>query len=223
MESAKPFGFKTIIYDNKFIENLPYYNDHKDIFTKVSFGFAFKAICLYETMKIIDNGDVVFFVDSNHIIQKDPQLFVDIAIKYGIFARNHIWTYYPQKEWTRRDTFINMNCDNEFQWNAEQLQANIIGFCKSDLTMQFITEFKDYSLDYKTMFGENKYKNFDGFKEHRHDQAEYSILVHKYGFPYLNRTQNVELEFIIPELDGITPTNPIDNTYRKEQDRLDNK
>jgi hypothetical protein len=223
MESAKLCGFKTIIYDNDFILNLPYYEDHKDVLTKISFGFAFKAICLYETMKKVNDGDMVFFVDSNHVIEKNPQPFIDFAIRNGAFIQDHIWVKYYNKDWGRRDTFVNMGLDEERYWNSLQMQANIVGFCKNEKTMNFVTEWKDYSLDYKVMFGENKYPNFPSFREHRHDQEIYSLLVEKYSFPYFNRTENVWGEYVIPEKDGITPTNPVDNHHRMEEDRKDNR
>lgn len=222
-ESAKPFGFEPIIYNNDFIKNLPYYELHRDILDKVSFGFAYKAICLYETMKIIEDGDVILWADSNHVFAKDPSVFVDIAIQYGMFCRNHIWVYYPQKEWCRRDTFVNMGCDSQEYWDSFQHQDNIFAICKNEITMNFAKEWFDYCLDYKTMFGENKHENFPGFKHHRHNQAIFSILCHKYKFPYFDRTNNVWGEFVIPEIDGITPEVPVDNSYRAEADRKDNK
>jgi len=221
IESAKPFGFETIIYDNKFIENLPYYEEHKDVLTKTSFGFCHKAICLYETMACMEEGDIVFFVDSNHVVAKYPDIFINIAVNSGFFVRNHIWNIYPIKDWCRRDTFVNMGLDEERYWDAIQMQANIVGFCKNDLSMKFVTEWKDCCLDYNIMFGEGKYPNFDTFKEHRHDQIIFSLLVEKYEIPYYRRTENAWAEYIIPELNVIVPENPIDNRYRKNQDRED--
>jgi hypothetical protein len=73
------------------------------------------------------------------------------------------------------------------------------------------------------MFGEGKYPDFPTLKQHRHNQSIFSLLVCKYGFPYLNRTKNVWGEFVIPELDGIQSEHPIDNSYRREEDSKDNK
>jgi len=221
MISAQPWGFKTFIYTNDFIKNLPYYGEHKDVLTKTSFGFCHKPICLYETMNRIKKGDIVFFVDSNHVVAKDPQIFIDIALDCGFFVRDHISIRYPIKDWCRRDTMINMGLDEEKYWNATQMQANIVGFCKNNFTMKFITEWTDCCLDYKIMFGEGKHKNFDTFKEHRHDQIIFSLLVAKYNIPYLNRTESAWNEYIIPEIDTITPKNPVDNRHRMQQDRKD--
>jgi hypothetical protein len=220
-ESGKKFGLIPIIYDNDFIKNLSYYKDHLKVLERTSFGFAYKAICIYETMKIMSTGDILIWSDSNHVVDKDPQPFIDIALEEGIFCRDHIWTYYPQIEWTRKDTFVNMNCDEEKYWRHPQLQDSIIVFMKCKKIEQFVEEWKDFSLDYDVMFGNNVYPNAPTLKEHRHNQSIFTNLVCKYEFPFMNRTNNVWGEFIIPEIETITPENPVDNSYRKEQDRKD--
>jgi hypothetical protein len=62
-----------------------------------------------------------------------------------------------------------------------------------------------------------------GFKEHRHEQSLYSILVEKYQLPYIDRTSCVEMEFIIPEIDMIRTNQTERNRYRMEEDRKENK
>jgi hypothetical protein len=219
-ESAKKFDIETKIYDNKFIENLPYYDEHKDILTKVSFGFAYKPICLFESLGNLNNGDILLWADSNHIIDKDPQIFIDLALEYGVFFRNHIWVVYPQKEWCKRDTFVNMDCDSERYWNFPQLQDNVLVFRIDEKSRKFITEWKNYCLDYKTMFGENKYPDFPGLKHHRHNQAIFTNLACKYEYSFLDRTNSpIDFEYIIPEMEYIQDKNPIDYSYRKEEDR----
>jgi hypothetical protein len=221
VESAIPYGLDYIVYDNDYIKNLPYYENHKDVLDRVSFGFCYKPICFDETLKQIEYDDIVLMTDSNHIIAKDPQIFFDIANQHGMYIRDHLWIEYPNKFWTRRDMFVNMGCDEERYWDSLQMQCNIIAICKTPKTMEFVKEWLDKSLNYDIMFGNNQYPNFEGFREHRHDQSLFSILREKYGFPYLNRTKNVEMEFIIPEIETITPEHIVDNSYRKEQDRKD--
>ena len=222
-ESAKKWNLICKKLNNNYIYNLPYYDECRDVLDKVSFGFAFKAIGYYEIFKEMEYGDIAFFVDSNHVIAQAPELFYLLAEKNEAFVHDHIWTYYPNKDWTRRDTFVNMGCDEEKYWEAPQLQFNISGFKKTPRTVDFIDELFEDSLTYKIMFGENKYANFPTFREHRHDQSIFSILCKKYEFPYMNRTQNVWGEYVIPETLGITPKVKIDNSHRMEQDRKDNK
>ena len=221
IKTAEPWGLECIKFDNDYMLNLPYYQEHKHQMDKTSFGFTFKAIGYYETFKHMSMGDIAFFVDSNHIIEKDPAIFYQIAQENDVFVHDHIWTQYLNKYWTRKDTFVNMECDEPDYWDSLQMQFNISGFKKTPETNDFIQELWEKTLTEKIMFGEGKYPNMEGFKEHRHDQSIYSILVAKYGFPYFNRTSNVWAEFIIPERDGIVPGQPVDNSYRREADRKD--
>lgn len=216
LASATKFGLECYIYNNEYIKSCSHYKNNEFLLDQVSFGFAYKAICLYDTLQMIDAGDVVLLVDSNHVIAEYPNLFIDIARANDICTRDHIWTYYPNKNWTRRDTFINMNCDTERYWNAPQMQGNLIGAMKSEFSLRFVREFLDYSLNYDVMFGRDVHPNFPEYIDHRHDQSILSILREKYGIPYFNRTANVGAEYIIPELEIIQPQTIIDNSHLRD-------
>lgn len=221
VESARKFNLETIKFTNDYYKSLPLYEENKEMMNKVSFGFNVKSIGLSEAFKQMDDGDIVLFADSNHIVDKDPSIFYEYADENGVFIHDHIWIQYKNKHWTRRDTFVNMNCDSERYWESLQMQCNIVGFKKSDVTQKFIDEYLACCLNPKIMFGESKYPNFDGFREHRHDQSIFSILTEKYEFPFINRTKNVWAEYVIPEIDTLTPEHPVDNSYRRDTDRLD--
>jgi len=226
IDSGKSWDLECIKFDNSFILNSKYYPEHKDVLDKVSFGFAFRIIEIYETIQTLNEGDSILFLDSNHVITKDPSIYYDIAGKHGVFIHDHIWVYYPNKDWTRRDTFINMDCDSEKFWNAPQCQGNVFCVSKNDYTMKFLKDWLDCALNPKIMFGEGKHSNFPTFKEHRHDQSIYSVLREKYGFPYVNRSQNVWLEYVAAEMPMIETTNEEDRTmnlWRKEMDSEENK
>jgi hypothetical protein len=198
MTSAKNYFDKFIIFDNDYIENSSYYFDHKDILSRPSFGAAYKAVCIHDATMLADYGDIILWTDSNHAVISDPQIFFDIIIQNNIFAHDHLRSPYINKHWTLRDTFVNMNCDEERYWNAHHLHANVIGILKNDFGVQFVKEYLKYSLDYKTIVGENKYPNFEGFREHRQDQSIFSILIEKYHIPYYEYS-----ELVIREMDVI--------------------
>jgi hypothetical protein len=127
---------------------------------------------------------VLFWVDSNHIFIEDPQIIIDFAIKNNIFCHDHYGVKYLNKCWTCRDTFVNMGCDELRYWNSRHLQVNTIAFLKNKHSVNFIEEWKNNSLEKRIILGEGKYPNLDGFKEHRHEQSIFSILVEKYKIPY---------------------------------------
>jgi hypothetical protein len=220
VDSAKKWDLIPIHYDKSLFDTNPdYYPKYKETLDRSGFGFAFKPIGFWETLKIMDEGDCALFVDSNHIIKKDPEEFYYIIDNNSVFAQDHIWNYYPNKDWTHRDTFVNMGCDEARYWNAPEMHCCITGIKKDEFGMKFAKEYLDYCLDWRVTFGEGKHKDFASFKENRHNQSVFSIMVEKYNLSYLNREQNVWMEYIIPELDFIRETNPIDFSYRKEQDR----
>jgi len=219
LDSAKNWGIECIKLDNDYIKNWKHYNEDKDILQKPGFGFTFKAIGFCEVLKIMDDGDVALFVDSNHLVAKDPQMFYDFAEKNSIFVQDHIWLHFPNKDFTKRDTFVNMGCDEERYWNSLQMQCSIMGVCKNDFGVSFFKEYLEYCLNPKIMFGENKHPNFPTFRESRHNQSIFSIMVEKYKLPYIKRGKDtIWVEHIIPEIDFITPKTIVDNSYRKEED-----
>lgn len=221
LESAKHWGLECIKFDNDFILNWEHYDEYKETLNKPGFGFAFKPICFYETLKKTNDGDLLLFVDSNHVIAKNPSIYYEIMDKYSIFAHDHIWTYYPNRDWTKRDTFINMGCDEERYWDSPQIHCCITGIKNDEFGKMFSKEYMDYCLDWRITFGENKNPNSPSFRENRHNQSVWSIMIEKYKIPYVNRTQNSWIEQIIPELPFINAKNIIDNSHRKEQDRKD--
>lgn len=222
--SASAFEIDTTIFTNEYFYSLPYYETHKDVMDKVSFGFTMKSIMLYEMFKQMEYGDIIILTDSNHVIQ-NPDPIYEIANKDKCFIYDHIWTTYINKYFTRRDTFVNMGCDTERYWNSIHVQCNLFAFKKDIETIDFVSEYFEDCLKYNIMFGENKYPNFDGFIVHRHDQSIFSILREKYNLPYVNRTKSKDLwtEYAVPEISMIQAENPVDNTHRREEDSKENK
>lgn len=221
IESAKPWGLECIKFDNEYILNWTHYEKYKETLSKPGFGFAFKPICFYETLKNTNEGDLLLFVDSNHIIAKNPDIYYSTMDKNSLFVHDHIWTYYPNRDWTKRDTFIAMGCDEERYWNSQQMHCCITGIKNNEFGRMFAEEYMNYCLDWRITFGENKHQNFPTFKENRHNQSVWSIMVEKYKVPYVNRTENVWMESIIPELPFLSAKNIVDNAWRREQDRKD--
>jgi hypothetical protein len=224
MNSAKPYGIDCIIYTNEYFYNSPYYKEHRDVMDKVSFGFTMKSIELYDTFKEMEYGDIVILTDSNHFVAQDPEIIYYIADQYDCFIYDHIWVKYKNKEFTRRDTFVNMGCDEERYWDSIHVQCNLWAFKKTPKTEDFAREYHEDALTYKIMFGEDKYPNFPEFRVHRHDQSIFSILREKYNFPYVIRekSENLWTEYVIPEVPVIKSENPVDNSHRKEEDSKEN-
>jgi hypothetical protein len=183
-ESSKPYDFICVSYDNDWMKNSHYYKIAKDVLDKDSMGWAFKPIAIFDVLQKVKSDDVVMWVDSNHTFSENPDFIIDYAIKNGIFCHDHMNVYYPNMDFTHRDTFVNMNCDEERYWKSCHLQVNIMAFRKNNLVMPFVNEWLEFSLRYDTIIGNGVHPDFPSFREHRHEQSIFSILAEKYKVPY---------------------------------------
>jgi len=177
-------------YTADWLMNLPWSENTLKVLSRPSYGWAFKSICVYDALSMVDEGDQVLWVDSNDILTNDPQILFDFSQEHGIYSHDHTPGFHATKFWTHRDMFINMGCDEEKYWEIPQLQVNIMAFCKSPRVMEFVGEWVNHSTTYETMI-QNIQPNLMGFREHRHEQSVFTILMTKYnipttkGYPYM--------------------------------------
>ena len=82
-----------------------------------------------------------------------------------------------------------MDCDKTNYWNADQVEAGIIAFKKTDENILFLQEWLEYAknkyilTDHPNTSGK---ANFDSFIDHRHDQSILTNLCIKYDVKLVN-------------------------------------
>ena len=88
-----------------------------------------------------------------------------------------------EKQYTKRDAFVLMECDSERYSNSNQILASFSLWKKSDFTLKFVNDWLQYAqneriiTDIKNDCG---FPDFDEFIDHRHDQSIFSLLSKKY-------------------------------------------
>ena len=127
----------------------------------------------------------ILYCDSN-IRFKDIDKF-EQSFDYWIHTQylflvkhNHYFNY----EWTKRDTFIYMDADEEFYWNARQRWSVLFGVTPTEVGIKFINEYQRYCEIPSAVTEEPNVSGLDnlpGFKEHRWEQSILSILAERYG------------------------------------------
>lgn len=183
-ESAADKSFDHIV---KYTENdldSEFYETYRNIMSQ-SRGFGYwiwKPYIIKKELEKCDIGDVVCYVDSSNILLKDSSEFIldsDESIK--IFENkdsnphNQVWL---NKQWTKRDCFIKMDCDSEKYWNGPQANASYQIYKKDNKSLDFINELFEYCTDERILtdlpnvFGDN----LPEFSDHRHDQSVLSLL-----------------------------------------------
>jgi len=198
-------------YNQDWLQRHDFYKENKKILTqkKGSGYWLWKPFIILETLKLMDEGDVLFYLDAGDVFKGDIRTFLlgikqDILLTYGA---------HKNKEWTKRDCFINMGCDSEVYWNAIQLEAGIFVCRKSEYVIGIIKEWLYRCRDEEclTDIPSTHGRDLTGFKEHRHDQSILTNLKVKYNLSASDEmrqfvTCNVPIE---KELKGITFLIPV--------------
>jgi hypothetical protein len=87
-----------------------------------------------------------------------------------------------EKQWTKKDTFILLNADDQKIVDTAQVLATFILIKKSSKSIKFLEEYRDSCQDERIVsdldnqLGQD---NHPDFITHRHDQSVFSILAKK--------------------------------------------
>lgn len=177
--------FKNIFsYTKEDLKRTVFYNTYHHILDQPK-GCGY---CLWKSYYIwinlitgnIQENDILIYSDSADVIEPRgltqylANMSTDVIVMPGVF---------PQKMYTKRDCFYGMHCDEEYYWNAIQLEAGIF-ICKNT---KFATKFVELWLIYclcpelltddPNIYG---LPNFPEFKEGRYDQSILTNLVYAY-------------------------------------------
>ena len=173
-------------YDKSSIKGTEFYNKNKKILDmKRGGGYClWKPYIILESFRFIDEDEVVFYLDSGddfdcaaidkiggHMKTKNILLFEGV---------------YPNKQWTKRDCFVSMNCDEPKYWDTIQLEAGICVFKKCAQSIEILNEWIIYSSNPRIgtdLENECEEENFEGFIDHRDDQSVITNLSVKYNLP----------------------------------------
>lgn len=187
------------------------------------YGFwAWKSSIVKDYLNKLDDGDMLFWSDAGIMWNATPEslLKFDEYIKM-LSGDNDILVFGQptiEKEWTKGDVLEALGVyNNEEICNSNQYWAGCFLVKKTKRTEEFINRLIDLCELSKELITDKRSSvpNREGFKEHRHDQSLFSVLVKTYphvAIPW----QETQVE------DGNwekLKNNPIQSRRLKEQDR----
>jgi hypothetical protein len=140
---------------------------------------------MFKLLNDLEFGDILLYMDVLDDVTGNPRLkeyLIDRTNENDGFATMNLpW---PNSQWTRRDSFVLMNCDTQEYWDCPQTEAGFIGLRKSMKTMEFLAAWLTYIMDPRiaaslmvNQFGDNH----PNFRDHRADQSIYSLLLKRFG------------------------------------------
>jgi len=168
-------------------EDAEFINKHAEFINNNRRGFGYWIWKPYLIMKQIDkmeDGDVLFYSDCGcelGIENKDKLLeCIDLVKTEKLMSTRAISCL--EITWCKKDLLEKFGMDDEKYLNTEQLQSGIILLCICPETRRLIKDWYNISCDYHNIDDSPSIsKNYDCFREHRHDQSIYSLLAKKYN------------------------------------------
>ena len=154
--------------------------------------WVWKSYIIDDALSKVNDGDYVLYSDSG-------TAFID-RIDYLIQAMNREGTdimpcciTYKERQYTKRDAFVLMDCDSPKFWDSAQIFTTMIIVRKTPKSCAFIKKWMQYSQDIRIVSDDPNVMgepNLPEFIENRHDQTAFSLLCKKEGIvPFRDPSQ----------------------------------
>ncbi len=145
------------------------------------YGYCiWKPFIILNELKKLKENEILFYIDSTDIPEIPLFDFIDNHFKnntYLFFNRG-----FNHGEWTKRDTFVLMNCDSPEYHDAVQLEAGDICLIKNDFNFNIINEWFNNCKNINSLTETPNIcglPNLPTFHEHRYDQSILTNIIIK--------------------------------------------
>lgn len=186
IKSARKFGLRDIaFYQRSDLEKTLFYQEYKHILDLPQRAGCtlWKIYYIHHEYFKLKEGDILFYADAGSRFIADPKPLIDLCNAKDVVLFN-INNSPLNKDWTKRDTFVYMNCDTSYYWESPQYLGAFQLYKRTKKNDEFLNELLHFGKDYRVISdlpNESNFKNFDSFKEHRYDQSVLSIAAAKYN------------------------------------------
>ncbi len=211
--------------------NSDLYKKNKKWFTKKNnYGhFAWKPYFILRSMEKLEEGDMLMALDTMDIFHPDLFKLVDSIMDKDdpclLPIGNSI-----QGEYTKRDCFHYMDCDEDDYHESNQLEAGFTFWRVCDKSKQVCEEWLKWCLDERTNGDVTTFsgkEELDGFQEVRHDQSILTNLALRDGLPVVgpeirNLVEcNADYWYERYKKGGVPIYRPIDKFLQDIEDNVD--
>lgn len=188
IKQAKSTGYfdKIILYTDKDLKNdKEFWNRHCDFITKNKKGYGYwiwKSYIIKKTMEIMNDGDILLYLDCGCEIGGSKQLLIPRF--FNVVKKDKIICTRAQveKKWCKMDLLLHFDMQDSKLINLRQNQAGIVMFYICEETKFIVDLWYNTGCDYHMIDDSPSIKrNIKYFREHRHDQAIFSLITKKYN------------------------------------------
>ena len=150
-------------------------------------GFwVWKPHIIRNALAKVDDGDAVIYCDSGCLVTGNLKPLVETcATRTRGILGFEVGKDFLERQWTKRDVFVSMDCEEAKYWNTPQIRATTIIFIKCKASLEFLCEWQELVCDEQLVCDHDSttgQSEFHDFREHRHDQSLFSLLYKKHDY-----------------------------------------
>jgi len=191
-EHAAQFGVNHIAFTEEDLHNTDFYKNNKEFFeTSVlmseenKFGHSvWKAQIVLMAMEQLEEGDKIFYLDAMDMFH--PEVFAEADELMGDDPCLLVMGGTRNGDYTKRDCFHFMDCDEEDYWESNQLESGLCFWRVCDEAKAILNEWEKWLLDERVNGLPTTYSGkpeLDGFREVRRDQSILTNMAVRDGLP----------------------------------------
>mgnify|MGYP003347473853 FL=1 len=162
-------------YNREWLETTDFYAQNKELLdAPIGAGWwAWKPYVIAQAMEHAADGDYILYCDCGDMFSPGLRLYVEQEMNETDDISMLLVSNNLNGQYTKRDCFVLMNCDEEDYWNERQLECGFMVWKVTDQTREVIAEWQKHCLDLRVIGNapSTEGEELDGFVAHRNDQS----------------------------------------------------
>lgn len=146
--------------------------------------WIWKPYLIERELQALDEGDCLVYADAGVFFtgSVSPALRLLRASGDSVMVfENRLGI---EREWTKRDAFVELGCDSPRYADTNQIAGGISIWARSSMSLDLVREWLRLVQDAQLVTdlpGRCGLPDYPGFREHRHDQSIFSLLCKRRG------------------------------------------
>jgi hypothetical protein len=167
-------GFIHHPYSRENLEKTDFYQENKQILDE-SIGagwWIWKPYFILDVLKSSNDGDFIIYCDCGDMFSPGLKSYIERTMTFEdqclLLVGNNL-----NGNYTKRDCFIKMNCDEEDYYNSNQLEVGFMVWKVCEESINTVSEWLNYCKDTQIINNDPSLlgEELDGFVAHRNDQS----------------------------------------------------
>lgn len=171
-------------YNKEWIRNTDFYKENQTILDdpKGAGWWIWKPYIILDTMKNSNEGDFILYCDCGDMFSPGLQSYVESIVSDEDICLLLLGNDKNGK-YTKRDCFIEMNCDEDDYHQSTQLEAGFMVWKVCEQSIQVVTEWLEFCKNPRIINNDPSTlgDELTGFVSHRNDQSVLTNLAIREG------------------------------------------